>query len=76
MLEDLLVPGMREGEIPDLISSVADTERDRLKLMIIEAHIAAWAKGQIPDEDGKVYLKMLYHELKKIREKNEKRELS
>ncbi len=66
----LLAPPEKKTE--DLISSAADTEREKLKLLIVELHILAWAKGKLPDEDGKVYLKMLYDELKKIREKNKK----
>ena len=69
---DLFVLVPPEKKIEDLISSAADTEEERLKLLIIELQILAWAKGKLPDEDGKVYLKMLYDELKKIREKNKK----
>ncbi len=70
----LLVPP--ESKIEDLISSAAETNGEKIKLLIIEAQILAWAKGKNSDEDGKVYMMMLYNELKKIREKNKKKDIS
>ena len=49
---------------------VADTPEERIKLLLIEAMIASWARsGSVSDKDAKIYFHMLYDELKKIRER-------
>ncbi len=73
---DLFVIVQSEKKIEDLISSAAETNGEKIKLLIIETELLAWAKGKHSDEDGKVYMMMLYNELKKIREKNKKKDIS
>jgi len=67
---DLFVLAPPKNETKDLISCAADTEGEKMKLLLIEMHILEWAKGELPEEYGEAYFKMLYNELKKIREKN------
>ena len=67
---DLFVLEPPKNEKKDMISSAADTEGEKMKLLLIEAHILEWAKGKLPEEYGEAYFKMLYNELKKIRGRN------
>ena len=62
----------KKDELKDLFSElVADSLEERIKLLLIEGNIIAWAKGRdVRDEDAKVYFYMLYRELKKIRERS------
>ena len=52
----------------EILSSVAKTPEEKIRILLLESYILAWVKGELPDEYGKIYLKMLYDELKKIRE--------
>ena len=62
----------KKDKLKDLFSElVTDTQEGGIKLLLIEAHIASWAKGgNLSDRDAQIYFRMLYDELKKIRERN------
>ena len=70
---DMYVLSMeKKDELKDFLTGiVADTQEERIKLLLIEAQIAAWAKGgKASDRDAQIYFRILYDELKKIRERN------
>ena len=49
---DLFVIVPPEKKIEDIISSATETNGEKIKLLIIEAELLAWAKGKHSDEDG------------------------
>ena len=61
---------LEEGENHkvELLSSVAKTPDEKIRILLLETRILTWAKGgDISDQEAKVYFDILYRELKKIR---------
>ena len=65
----LLLGGMENNKV-ELLSSIAKTPEEKIRILLLEARILTWVRGGgISDQEAMVYFNMLYRELKKIREK-------
>ena len=63
----LLLGGMENNKV-ELLSSIAKTPGEKIRILLLEARILTWARGgDISDQEAKVYFDLLYGELKKIR---------
>ena len=62
---------IEEDEQRTITGWCVDSLEDAIRLSILRARIALWMKGgDVSNEEARIYMRMLYRELKRIRTRN------